>query len=301
MLFLIYINDLPHYIRDGLLVLYADDTQIILTGDLDQLDELLKRAENILIKAKNYLNSNGLLLNKSKTQFIILGSRQYVSRIPENCQIKLNNIVITPSQKVKNLGVYMDSSLTFSTHIDELQRKVMGTLLYLNRVCDRFEFDCRVMVVQSLVISILNYCLRVWGSTNKTQMGRVRKLQNFAAKVAAGGARKYDHVTPVFAKLKWLPVEIKYFYDICVLVFKIKNHLLPEWVFSMPTVRQVRGEIINTRHQDSLYIPRRFTDTGARSLNVIGPTIWNQVPANVRNCQSIHSFKNHLMKYLLDG
>lgn len=299
LLFLIYINDLPQYIRDCLLVLYADDTQILLTGDIDQIDELLKRAENILITAKTFFNNNGLLLNESKTQFIFLGSRQYISRIPENSSIRFNNIMLTPSQNVKNLGVYMDSSLTFNVHIDELQKKVTGTLLYLNRVCDMFEFDCRVMVVQSLVLSVLNYCLRVWGSTSKTQMDRVRKTQNFAAKVAAGGARKYDHVTPIFEKLRWLPMDKKYFYDVCLLVFKIRNHLLPEWVFSMPTVGQVRSEIVNTRHQDSLYIPRTFTDTGARGLNITGPTLWNQVPIYIRNCQTINSFKNRLSQYLL--
>ena len=301
LLFCIYINDLPQHLRDCLLVMYADDTQILLTGDIDQIDELIKRAENILITAKKYFNTNGLLLNESKTQFIFLGSRQYIARIPENVNIKLGNTIITPSQKVKNLGVYMDCSLTFNAHIDELRKKVTGTLLYLNRVCERFEFDCRVMVVQSLVMSILNYCLRVWGSTNKTQMERVKKLQNFAAKVAVGGAKKYDHVTPIFKKLKWLPVETKYFYDICVLVFKIRHNLLPEWVFSLPTVEQVRSDIVNTRHQGSLYIPRTRTDTGARNLNVIGPTLWNQIPNDTRNCQTMRTFKHQLNKYLLEG
>ena len=299
LLFLIYINDLPQFIRDCLLVLYADDTQIILAGDIDHIDELIKRAENILVTAKNYFNKNGLLLNESKTQYIFFGTRQYVSRIPVNSNIKFNDIILTPSQKVKNLGVYMDCSLTFNVHIDELQKKVTGTLLYLNRVCDRFEFDCRVMVIQSLVLSVLNYCLRVWGSTNKTQMGRVKKLQNFAAKVAVGGAKKYDHVTPIFEKLNWLPMELKYFYSICLLVFKIRNKLLPEWVFSMPTVRQARGEIVNTRNQDSLFIPRTFTDNGARGLSVTGPVSWNRLPDGIRNSQNIHSFKNDLTNYLL--
>ena len=91
----------------------------------------------------------------------------------------------------------MDSFLTYNSHIDELQKKVTSTLLFINRMSDNFNFDCRVMIVQSLVLSILNYCLRVWGSTNKTQMARVSKIQNFAAKVAVGGALKYDHVSPI--------------------------------------------------------------------------------------------------------
>ncbi len=34
------------------------------------------------------------------------------------------------------------------------------------------------------------------GTTNATLFSTVQKLQNFAAKVAVGGARKYDHVSP---------------------------------------------------------------------------------------------------------
>ena len=298
LLFLIYINDTPQFIRDCLLVQYADDTQIILTGDIDEIDEMTSKAENILMNAKTYFNGNGLLLNENKTQCIFFGSRQYISRIPEDTRIKFNDTLLVPSKKVKNLGVYMDSNMTFSVHIDELYRKVTGTLLYLNRVNDSFDSDCRVMVVQSLVLSILNYCLKVWGSTNKTQMDRVQKLQNFAGKVAIGGAKKYDHVTPILEKLQWLRMDKKYFYDICILMFKIKNQLLPDWLFNMPTVGDVRSELIVTRQNDNLFIPRTFTDTGARALNIRGPLLWGKLPAHLRNCQNMSSFKTNLIALL---
>ena len=271
LLFLIYINDLPQYIRDCLLVIYADDTQIIVTGDINNVEGLIERAENILATAKKYFNCNGLLLNENKTQYIFFGSRQYISRIPDNINIKFNGVTLFPSQNVKNLGVLMDSFMTFDKHIDELHKKITGILLYLNRVCDRFEYECRVMVVQSLALSILNYCLLVWGSTNKTQMERAKKIQNYAAKVAVGGARKHDHVTPIFEKLGWLPLETKYFYDVCKFIYKLRSKLLPEWLFPLSTVGENRTENISTRHQNSLFVPRTFTDSGARALNVTGP------------------------------
>ena len=76
----------------------------MLTGDINNLNDLIKRAEYILTIVKNYFNINGLLLNENKTQCIFFGSRQYLSRIPENISIKFNNISLIPSQKVKNLG-----------------------------------------------------------------------------------------------------------------------------------------------------------------------------------------------------
>ena len=156
------------------------------------------------------------------------------------------------------------------------------------------------MVVQSLILSVLNYCLRVWGSTNKSQMGRVKKLQNFAARVAIGGARKYDHVTPLFNKLGWLRLDKKYKFDLCILMFKIINKILPEHLFAMPTVDQMRNNNVNTRNQNSLYVPRTQTDTGARTLNVAGPKQWNLLPMQIRYCQNISTFKSLLKKHFLE-
>ena len=299
LLFTIYINDLPQFIRDCLLVMYADDTQALLSGDIDKIPELLERAESILLSAKHYFNNNGLLLNENKTKCIIFGSNQYLSRIPEQTCINFNSVSLTISEKVKNLGVVMDSGMTFKFHIDELQRKVNGTLIYLNRVWQRFELESRIMVVQSLVLSVLNYCLSVWGSTNKTQMSRAKRLQNFAARVAIGGIRKHDHVTPLFDKLGWLRMDAKYIFQICLLVFKIENRIIPEWLFSLPTVNQMRTDTINTRHQNSYFVPRISTDIGARNLTVSGPKLWNVLPTDIKHCQSISTFKSRLLKYLL--
>ena len=102
LLFLIYINDLPQYIRVCLLVIYADDAQIMLTGEIDKINEMLQKAKDVLTTAKAYFNSNGLLLNENKTQLIFFGSRQYISSIPDNTNLKFGNVTLIPSQNVKN-------------------------------------------------------------------------------------------------------------------------------------------------------------------------------------------------------
>ncbi len=44
----------------------------------------------------------------------------------------------------------------------------------------------QIIVVQLLDLSLINYCIRMWGTTNKTILNAAQKLQNFAAKVATG-------------------------------------------------------------------------------------------------------------------
>ena len=102
-----------------------------------------------------------------------------------------------------------------------------------------------------------------------------------------------------FRKLEWLKMKPKFIYDICVLVYKVTNNILPEGLFTFPTINQTRNIHINTRNHNSLYIPRTSTDFGARGLNVGGPKMWNEIPESVRNCQTLSSFKNQLYNSLL--
>jgi len=152
-------------------------TQLLLTGDIENIPRLIERAEHLLSTVKIYFQKNGLLLNEKKTLFI--GSRHVISKIPDNAVININGNHLKPNTVVKNVGIYFDQYMLFDSYIDEMSRKVTGILLNLNRIGDCFERSTRIMVVQSLVLSIVSYCSRVWGTTNKTQIERVQKLQNF--------------------------------------------------------------------------------------------------------------------------
>ena len=95
-------------------------------------------------------------------------------------------------------------------------------------------------------------------------------------------------------------MDSKYFYDMCILMFKILNGLLPDWLISLPSIAQVREESICTRQRNNLFIPRTFTETGAKAFNVRGPAAWNTLPMIIRNANSILSFKHNLKRYLLE-
>ena len=150
------------------------------------------------------------MFNSSKTQCIFIGNRQLLSHIPPNTTVNFNGNVIYPSKHVKNLGVYFDCYLLFDVHINELKKKVMGILMYISRIGDNLDKNSRIMVIQAIVLSLINYCIRIWGTTNDTLMSSVQKLQNFAVRIAIGGVKKYDHVSPFYKELQWLQIKQKH-------------------------------------------------------------------------------------------
>ncbi len=71
-------------------------------------------------------------------------------------------------------------------------------------------------------------------------------------------------------------IKEKYEYDTYTTVFKILNGYHPLWFKTFSTVHDKTSGI--TRQQNCLYVPKANTDTGAKSLDILGPKMWNSLP-----------------------
>ncbi len=124
---------------------YADDTQVL---HADTIEALISRTVETLRKVKQYFLRNGLMLSSKKTQCIFVGNRQLLSQIPINTIINCDGDIVFPSTHVKNLGVYIHKHMLFDVHINAMNKKVMGTLLFINRISHNFDKAIRIIVIQ---------------------------------------------------------------------------------------------------------------------------------------------------------
>ena len=156
------------------------------------------------------------------------------------------------------------------------------------------------MVVQSVVLSIMNYCLPIYGSTNNTLLHRVQKLQNLAPKICIGGGRTSDHapsLLPFITRLQWLKVKDKVVFDVPVNVFKMTNNVFPKWLLQLPTVSEALHNI-HARQRNKLYVPHTHTGSGGRPLTVLGPRLCNSLPAHLTDSRILPRLMNKLTIFL---
>ena len=107
--------------------------------------------------------------------------------------------------KVKNLEVIFDSLLSIENNIKSLCSRLNGTLNYRNRVKNNLDQKSKILLINALIFSHLNYCSSIWGKCSEKLQYEVQKCVNFAAKVASNGKYlKRDHVTPLLRDLKWI-------------------------------------------------------------------------------------------------
>ncbi len=90
--------------------------------------------------------------------------------------------------RVKNLRLHFGNCLSFDVHVTEISKKGSDTRMYINRIQDLLSKEARLIAVETLALSHINYGITIWSTTNITQLKRVQILHNFAANVAIGGA-----------------------------------------------------------------------------------------------------------------
>ncbi|KAF7697959.1 hypothetical protein HF521_004469, partial [Silurus meridionalis] len=106
-----------------------------------------------------------------------------------------------------NLGVTMDNQLSFSSLVANVTRSCRVLLYNMNKIRPFLSTHAAHMLVQSLIISRLDYCSSLLeGVCPASLINKLQFVQNAAARVLIS-LRKYDHITPILSSLYWLPVK----------------------------------------------------------------------------------------------
>ena len=125
-------------------------------------------------------------------------------------------------------------------------------------------------------------------------------VQNAAAKFVFNKLRR-DSATDCCYKLHWLPVAARIDYKICTLVYKCRHGCAPKYLSELLEGHTVRREGLRSANVvDRLTVPETKRKTfSARSFRVMGPTLWNSLPNNVKMASSLEEFKSSLKTFFV--
>ena len=239
--------------------------------------------------------ANRLLINPDKTKFCVFGSSQMLKRtiIPS---ITFLGKELTTMASVKDLGIVLDNHLSFNEHISILVSDLMGKLCMINRVRHLLDQSTLLIVINCLVFSKLFYCSSVWSGTSKGNVAKLQLVQNFAARILSDKS-KFDHITPTLKELNLLPISDLLYLRDATLTFKCMNGLVPPYLSTMFTLR---SEVHNrsTRNCDKLQIPKCRTTLAQQAFYYRAVQIWNSLPKDITDLNSIKRFKHELKSRL---
>lgn len=155
LLFIIYINDFVHCSSDIHKILFADDTNLFISHkNMDQLEKCLNEQ---LAKLNIWFKCNKLSLNISKTSYIVFSPNRRDDR-NYNINIMIDDRAIQKVDSTKFLGIFIDHSLNFKKHIDELVKKLSKIVGLFFKIRHLLPFEALLTLYRSLFEPYLNYC-----------------------------------------------------------------------------------------------------------------------------------------------
>ena len=134
LLFNLFINDLPLIPLNSKLESYVDNSKLFLSFCLEKLQDVVTTVNNDLSTVAAYFCNNCLLANSVKTKIVFFGTPQMLKQIPVDISFTFLGKTIQPVQNAKDLGLIMDSKLSFDEHIKQSVSSCMKKLHQINRI-----------------------------------------------------------------------------------------------------------------------------------------------------------------------
>lgn len=87
----------------------------------------------------NWFEQHGMKVNAAKTEFIVCGDRRQLKNIDQPQLFSFIDEKIQSSEKVRNLGVFMDQTLSWDHHIKTITNRCFGILIALHYGTDGLQ------------------------------------------------------------------------------------------------------------------------------------------------------------------
>lgn len=293
-LFVIYINDIVHHVKNSNIQLFADDTLLYVVGE--NLESIINVLNSELVNLMKWLNNNGLHINTNKTKFMVIQNKYNLIETENQPDIVINNSKIEQVREIKYLGVIIDENLSFSNHAVYITNKISKKVNLLRRIGKDLTPWARSTIYKTIILPHLNFCSTILFLLNNSELDILQKKQNIAMRFILGCDRRTNRKI-MLDNLNFLSVRQVIILNTMVFIYKLLHRMLPEHLLDNCTfVRDVHD--YNTRSRDNLYIETVSNNYSQNNLFYNGFKQYNDLPGMMKDCTTLEKFKNLCKEYV---
>ena len=183
-IFNLYARDMQDCLKDGSTCFqYADDTTVLLHAPPRDLKDCVNRMNNTLQSIESWAADSNLLLNETKTKQMLVTTRQ-MSRVHDlgdyTPPLSLKNKIVDRVDRFRLLGTLLSQDLKW-TELVNVTSPCFGVLAVLRKIKNMTPQETKKSLVQSLVLSKLNFNDTVTYPLPMFLQKRMQRVQNAAA------------------------------------------------------------------------------------------------------------------------
>ena len=220
-------------------------------------------------------------LNQDKCHLLISGHKY------ESVRVNIGSYKIWKSNDQKHLGVNIDRNLKFNHYILKQCKKAGTKLSALTRICKFMSLRRRRVLMKSFIESQFAYCPFVWMCGDKTSDNRINHLHKRALRTVCN-----DNVS-TFEKLleknNSVTIHVRNLRILATKPYKTNENLAALIMYEIFEQRNIQ---YNLRSQTDYQLGSvKTVNCGLRALRYLGPKIWNIIPFEIKNSDTLAQFK----------
>ena len=290
LLFLIFYNDLPMSLSCSLDA-YADDSTMSVSGTT--LEEIGVSLTENCTTVCNWMKGNKLKLNPDKTHLLTVGTSARLQLQDSSLEVYMDGFKLNESldRKEMLLGCLIEPHLKWHQQIEFVMKKLQQRLTAIRNLGSKVPFDIRCKIAEGMFMSVLAYCLPVFGGCNKGEIDSLQIMQNYAARFVTKSDRRTNRQT-MFLQTGWLTVRQLIQYHTALAIYRIRDSKEPEYLSKI---------LLKENRVNKIIIPNTTLSLAKRSFCFRGAEEWNQLPEAVRSCGKIGVFKAKLKSWILEN
>jgi ribonuclease P/MRP protein subunit RPP40 len=294
-LFLVYINDLNTYIQDCTVSSFADDTRI---------KRRISKASDVNILQDAVTSSamwscdNNMLLHEHKFELLSHSIRKkpISSVLPFSNQYfeyeTLSGQLIEPASIVRDLGIHITPEVSWTSHINIICDKARQMSSWVLSVFSDRSETTMLTLFKALIRSSLEYCSPLWSPSKVSDIQALEGVQrHFTSRISGYSDMSYwDRLQ----RLHFMSLQRR---NIIITMFKLLQNLMPDDLkitFTHSDRRGIRAVVPSLNKAATMKAQSKYD----ASFAVMGPKLWNCIPAETTRVTKLVSFKTSLGNFL---
>ena len=146
-------------------------------------------------------------------------------------------------------------------------------------------------LAEGLFMSVMSYCLSLFGGCDRAELHSLQVLQNRAAEIVTRAPPRTPRVS-MFERTEWLTVNQLVTYSTILNVYKISRIRKPNYLSKLLSTVNYNGHII---------LPKYNLELAEKSFVIRGSKLWNSLPASLKEIATIGLFKQKLRKWMKEN
>ena len=290
LLFLIFIDDLSRVSSCLRTILFADDTTLFYSGpNIGELTEIFNRE---LVKISSWLNANKLLINVTKTNYMIFGPRIMTNRFDIN--LVLNQTSLSRVFSIKFLGFIIRDNLSWDKHINWISNRICKLIGILYKLKNKFTRDIILKLYYSMMYPLLCYGIIIWGSSPPTKIKPLKLAQNYYLRCLFS-LPKFTHISSYYKKANLLTLDQIYKFWVAKFMYRIRQNTYSSFFTSL---FKKSYSSYSSRHHDDYCKPYHRLKIHNLSISSQGVVIWNNIPLDIKDLNNINLFKKRVRNFI---